>query len=102
MDICETEQAYHLEMDLPGVRRENLHVEDIGDQLMILGGRLQTKASEKYYLRIERDFGQFERRVRLMMPIKKDRIKARYQDGVLRIIVPKTESAKTRRIPVKS
>jgi HSP20 family protein len=102
MDVCETEDGYLLEMDLPGVALDDVQVEVTGDELVVTGERKRQESVDKCYLRIERDFSQFQRRVRLTTPVEQDKIEAHYQDGVLRITVPKAAHAKSRRIPVKS
>jgi len=102
MDVCETEGAYLLEMDLPGVSRESVQVELAGDELFVSGERKPSESGDKCYLRVERDFGQFQRRVKLTTPVEEAGIEAHYQDGVLRITIPKAESARPRKIPVMS
>jgi HSP20 family protein len=102
MDVCETEDGYLLEMDLPGVARDDVQVEVTGDELVITGERKRQESGDKYYLRVERDFGQFQRRIRLTIPVEQDQIEASYQNGVLRITVPKAAHAKPRKVPVKS
>jgi HSP20 family protein len=100
MDVCETEDAYLLEMDLPGVPADQVQVELMGDELLITGGRPQAASSDRCYLRVEREFGNFQRRIRLTSPVEKDHIEAHYQGGVLSIAVPKAENATPRKIPV--
>jgi HSP20 family protein len=102
MDVCETEDAYLLEMDLPGVSPDSVQVEVAGDELLITGERKQAESTDKCYLRVERDFGQFQRRIRLTAAVEQSGIEAHFQDGVLRITVPKAECAKPRKIPVGS
>ncbi len=102
MDVCETEDGYLLEMDLPGVALDDVQVEVTGDELVITGERKRQESGDQCYLRVERDFGQLQRRIRLTIPVEQDQIEAHYQNGVLRITVPKAAHAKPRKVPVKS
>jgi HSP20 family protein len=101
MDVCETKDGYLLEMDLPGVALDDVQVEVTGDELVITGERTRRQSGDKCYLRVERDFGKFQRRIRLTTPVEQDQIEAHYQNGVLNITVPKAAHAKPRTIPVK-
>jgi HSP20 family protein len=102
MDVCETEDAYLLEMDLPGVPADKVQVELISQELLITGGRAQSAFGDRRYLRVERDFGNFHRRIRFTSLVEEDRLECHFQDGVLRITIPKAENAKARKILVKS
>lgn len=102
LDVCETEDAYLLEMDLPGVPRDSVQVEIAGDEIFITGERKRPESGEKCYLRVERDFGQFQRRVKLTTPVEQTGIEPHYQDGVLRVTVPKAACARPRKIPLMS
>lgn len=102
MDVCETTDAYLLELDLPGVQPDNVQIEIAGDVLAIFGERPQPAVEEKSFHRVERDYGQFQRRIRFPSAVAQDQIQARFQDGVLRVTVPKAENAKARKIPVKT
>lgn len=100
-EVMETEEAIYVMMEMPGVRRDDL---DIGLEANILTVRA-TKGVERlenarYHLS-ERRYGTFSRSFVLPRQVDAERIEAQYTDGVLRIVVPKTEQARRRRIEVR-
>ena len=101
-EVVETEDAIFVMMEMPGVRRDDL---DIGLESNILTVRA-TKGTERmenarYHLS-ERRYGTFSRSFVLPRQVDAERIEAQYTDGVLRIVVPKTEQARRRRIEVRA
>ena len=100
-EVMETEDAIYVMMEMPGVRRDDL---DIGLEANILTVRA-TKGVERlenarYHLS-ERRYGTFSRSFVLPRQVDAERIEAEYTDGVLRIVVPKTEQARRRRIEIR-
>ncbi len=103
INLAETDQAYEISVDLPGMRPEDFSVELKDGQLWITGERKhEHEESGKTYHRVELQYGRFQRAVGLPTAVKADEVQAEYKDGVLRISVPKDESAKARRITVKA
>jgi len=90
VDLCETPDGFVLEADLPGVKSEDVKVEVKDDQLLLRGRRSsdQTRTDGRFYCR-ERSFGDFSRRMALPESVDKDRIQAEFNNGVLRVILPK-------------
>ena len=85
-------------MDLPGVKPEDLQVEVRGNDLWLTGERHQEKEEKgKNYHRIEQEYGRFERAIPLAAAVSEDKIKAHYKNGVLKVIVPKSEAVRPRR-----
>lgn len=102
-NVAETDRAYEVTVDLPGVKPEEVSVELKDGQLWITGERKhETEEKGKTYHRIERAYGQFRRVLPLGQNVDPDKITAEYKDGVLRIEVPKSEAALPKKIPVKS
>jgi HSP20 family protein len=90
-------------VDLPGLKPKQVTVEFKDGALWITGERKEEKEEkDKTYHRIERSYGEFRRVLPLSSAVKDDEIEAKFTDGVLKVLVPKTEEAKTRRIEVKS
>jgi HSP20 family protein len=89
-DLYETEDAFILEVDLPGTRKEDVKVAVEGQDLIVEGARAseQTHTSGKVHYR-ERQSGRFVRRARLPESVDKERIVAEFRDGVLRVTLPK-------------
>lgn len=100
-DVEETDQAYLVELELPGVKREDISVEVAGGELTVTGevkerqrvGLLRSRA---------RRVGRFDYRVSLPAGIEEDEVSASLTGGVLTIQVPKTEQNRPRKIPISS
>jgi len=102
VDVEETYDAYELQAELPGMKREDIKLEVVDDVVTIKGERKQESESDgKGYHRVERRYGLFERSFRIPDGFEHDKVKADYQDGVLHVSLPKCETAKPKRIEVK-
>jgi HSP20 family protein len=92
IDVFETEDAFILEADLPGVRPEDVKVEAENGDLVMQGWRkLEESRREGQFHTMERCSGNFLRRITLPKTIDKDAIEAEFHDGVLRVILPKKQ-----------
>ncbi len=99
----EDEKAYHIEADLPGVKKDDIHV-DINEGVLTISGERNYKkeTKEKDYYKVESSFGKFERSFRLPDDIDEENIKAESKDGVLEITLPKVKKEeKKKKIAVK-
>lgn len=93
IDVYETEDAFILEADLPGVKAEDVKVESENGDLVLRGWRtIEKSQSDGQYHTMERSSGNFIRRIKLPESIKKDAIEAEFHDGVLRVILPKAKA----------
>lgn len=102
VDIREEEDAYVVEVELPGLKKEDVRITMENNILTIQGEKKQLKEEkrEKYY-RAERAYGSFTRSFALPTTVKSDKIEAEYKDGILTITLPKVEEAKPKAIEVK-
>ena len=92
VDMCETPEAIIVEVELPGVQREDVHIEVAGDTLRITGERRATSEhQERNYYRLERRYGRFERQLRLPGTVAREAIRAEFDAGILVITLPKRE-----------
>ena len=101
VDIWETEAGYNLEVEMPGVDNKGVDVKLEEGVLSILG-RVEpedTKGFEKVYS--EYQTGNYERQFQISEMVDESKIKASLKNGVLRLELPKRESAKPKRIEVK-
>src|SRR6266576_3577905 len=101
-DITETDDAYVIEAELPGVTKGNLNVE-VNDREVVISGEIprQDEDGEKGRRRRRaRRTGRFELRSVLPGDINPDNITANLSDGVLTVRVPKAEAAKPRHVEV--
>jgi HSP20 family protein len=102
IDLVESENQFEVAVDLPGLKPEEVSVELKEGELWISGKREEEKEEkEKTYHRIERRRGEFRRVLPLPAAIAEEKIEAKFENGVLRITVPKSEEAKTKHIEVK-
>jgi len=103
LNVWEDENALFVEADLPGVDPEKLDVTMTeGTQLAIRGERRAPTIQGATWVRQERATGEFLREVTLPALVDADRVEAKYENGVLRLTLPKHEDAKPRRIAVKA
>ncbi len=96
------EKGYYLEIDLPGVKKENIEI-SVNDGVLTISGerKLEKKEEGENYTRIESFFGRFERAFKLPADADLDNIEAKYEDGVLKIFIPKKQKPEGKRIEVK-
>jgi HSP20 family protein len=102
VDVHEDKDTVFVTAELPGMKKEDIHVSLTGQVLHIKGERGQEseyKGRDSY--RAERYFGSFQRGIPLPMAVDESRIHAEYKDGILTIHCPKTEEAKRKQIEVK-
>jgi HSP20 family protein len=101
VDIFEDEEGIVMQVDLPGVKKEDVSVE-VKNNLLIIQGQRQTDmgVSDDRYYRRERICGTFQRSFSLRTAIAPDSIKAAFKNGVLTIRIPKPEEDKPRKISV--
>jgi HSP20 family protein len=99
VDIEETDDAYVIEADLPGVKREDVNIELEGNELQVSG---EIKQREGKFRRRTRRVGRFELRVVLPDGVDSSGVDAKLEHGVLTVRVPKAEKAQRRKIDVKA
>jgi HSP20 family protein len=101
LDIAERKDAYLVAVELPGVKLDDLEI-TLEDGLLTIQGERQftSESSEEQYHRVERRSGVFRRAITLPAHVMADEVEASMEDGVLRILVPKAEEAKPKRIQV--
>ncbi|WP_437306455.1 Hsp20/alpha crystallin family protein [Sorangium sp. So ce388] len=101
VEIKETKDSYVLNIDLPGVREQDLEVSVTGNRLTVSGRREEEERREdERFFAYERSYGAFSRS--FVMPEGADlgRLRAEFGDGVLRITVPKKAEMQSRRVQI--
>jgi HSP20 family protein len=90
MDVSETDQAYIVKAEVPGVKKEDIKVNIDGNQVSITA-QTQQEAEEKNdnMLCTERSWGQYYRSFTLPQPVDDAQAKAEYHDGILELTLPK-------------
>lgn len=105
VDVEEREDGLRLAFEVPGVAPDALEVTVDDRVLTVSGERRFTQPegeAERIAYRLERRFGRFARSLTLPKTVDPDRIQARYEHGVLQLLVPKRPEAQPRRIAVTS
>jgi HSP20 family protein len=104
LDVQENDGEYTVTTELPGVKAENIDVRLQNDMLTI-EGEIPERTIEKEgtrWLMKERYYGRFSRTIRLPQPVKREKVDAHFENGVLTLTLPKAEEAQPKLIPVKT
>ncbi len=105
LNIAETEQAYLISAELPGVEEKDITLE-LHDGLLSLSGKREQKSEGKSinYHRLESFYGEFFRQFQLPETVQADKVEAKFKNGVLEITVPKLAEIKPapRKISIKA
>jgi HSP20 family protein len=100
VDIEEEDDAYVIEAEVPGAKREDVDIELQGNELAITG-EIKVRERKGVIRRSTRRAGQFDYRVTLPNHVDAKKIEAKLNEGVLTVRVPKAERAQRQRIEVK-
>lgn len=100
-DVEETDDAYVVEIDLPGIKREDIDIQ-LSDRQLTVSGEVKEKERTGILRRRTRRVGEFQYSVTLPADVDATKVSAHLDDGVLTVRVPKPEQAKPRRIQITS
>ena len=103
VDLWETNDAYHLRADLPGMTADDIEINATADTITI-GGELRpsTDVTSEGWLRQERRSGKFARSFTVPMQIDANKVEAKFTNGVLELVLPKSENVKPRAIKINA
>src|SRR5712691_9288143 len=102
VDIYENKDHIVLEAELPGMKREDFDLSVENNVITLRGERhFEKKDETDSYHRVERAYGSFTRSFTLPNTVSAEGANAEYQNGVLRVVLPKREETKARRIEIK-
>lgn len=102
VDVLQESDRFRVRVDLPGVKKDDIEITLHGDTLTIKGEKKresETKEDDVY--RAERTYGGFTRSMTLPAAVDASRIEASYKDGVLEVVIPKSEEAKPKQIKIQ-
>lgn len=105
VDVIDEENRIRVEAEVPGMGPEDLELTVTGDSLVLKGEKKEEKEQQERGMRYrERSFGSFQRVIPLSAEIERDKVEARFKNGVLRVILPKSVQAmeQTRKVEIKS
>ncbi|NIM59548.1 MAG: Hsp20 family protein [Candidatus Aminicenantes bacterium] len=101
VDIYEKENALVLATEVPGLDENDIEIKIEDNTLTLIGERkFEKETKEENYHRIERSYGSFHRSFTLPRYIDEDKIKAEYENGVLKIMMPKKSELKAKKVKV--
>lgn len=97
----EDDNCYYVELDIPGLAKEDITVDVKNDTLSVSGERkFKEGVQEQHYYKLESHFGKFERHFRLSDNLETENIQAHYDGGVLTLILPKLKKCDLKKIEV--
>ncbi|MEK7792939.1 MAG: Hsp20/alpha crystallin family protein [Candidatus Hydrogenedentota bacterium] len=103
IDLRENENAYVVDADMPGLKKEDIHLEVIDNVLTVRGERKEsTEHKDKNVHRVERSYGSFQRSIDIPGGFEGDKVEAKFEDGVLRVTLPKRAELRPRQIKVEA
>jgi len=105
INLWEEDEALWLEAELPGLELNDLEIFVTGHNQLTLKGERKPPLLEKekgVQHRQERGFGKFTRTVTLPFAVDENNVEARFENGILRVRLPKHETAKPRKIAIKA
>jgi HSP20 family protein len=103
LNVTRSDGAYAVEAEMPGVKKEDIHVTVDGGMVTITGEVTKDKEEKKgeQVVRSERYFGRVERSFSLPHDIDEAKVNARYADGVLKLDLPLRQKTDAKRIEIK-
>jgi HSP20 family protein len=101
-DIYETEENMIVQLDIPGVKIEDVDVQCEKGMLSVKGERKFNEEEKRQYYRVENVYGPFERYFEIPRTLDVEKIEAKYNAGILTLTFPKTEEAKPKKIEIKT
>jgi HSP20 family protein len=99
-DVAETEKAYVVTMELPGVDMKKLDITYEDGGVTVKGEKEKETTEGECCQCSERFSGPFARTIQVAGDVDRERIEATYKDGILKIVLPKSEEAKPRKIEI--
>jgi len=101
-DIREDEKHIYISAEIPGISKDNIKVTISDDNVLQIRGekKHENKEENESYIRMERVFGEFTRSFVLPENVKDDKIKAKFENGVLNITLEKIEPSKPKEIEI--
>jgi HSP20 family protein len=101
VDIYEKDNSIIINADLPGIKKEDISV-DITGKLVTLGGERKSdeEIKEANFYRRERSYGRFQRTFNLPFEVNENKVKATYNNGILKLEIPKPEEQVAKRITI--
>lgn len=92
VDISEDQEKYDIQVSVPGMKKSDFNLELVDGRLIISGERkMEEKKEGKNFHSVETHYGSFSRSFYLPEDVETDKISAKYEDGLLKLVLPKAE-----------
>lgn len=101
-DLYETGDHVVVQLDIPGVKIDDVDVQCEKGMLSVKGERKFNEEEKRQYYRVENVYGPFERYFEIPRTLDVEKIEAKYNAGVLTLTFPKTEEAKPKKIAIQA
>lgn len=101
VDVSETDDEIEVSAELPGISRDDIDISISDNVVTIKGEKQEERRPEGHQHHVERRYGRFIRSFSLPSGVDADNAEAKYEDGVLRMKLPKKEESRSRQIEVK-
>src|SRR5579871_365818 len=103
VDVYEDAERIVIKADLPGMKQSDIDIEMNGDTLTIRGERkFEEETKRDNYVRIERQYGAFQRSFTIGIPIDLEQVRATYRNGILELTIPKADGARPKKVQVST
>ena len=102
VDVAETDHTLEFYVEVPGLEKDQLDIRVVNETLVIGGERRFEQTGSDTYHRIERAYGKFQRLFSLPTAVDTEKVKATLKNGVLHVVLAKSESAKPRQIQISA
>jgi HSP20 family protein len=102
VDVSENNNAITINAEIPGMSKDDIKINIQDNTITLKGEKIQEKEEkDANYHRVERNYGAFVRSFTLPTPVQSDKVKASYKNGVLKIVLSKSEEVKPKEIPIE-
>jgi HSP20 family protein len=100
VDLIETDDAYLVSVELPGVNKDDVHIR-IQDEKLTISGERKSQPRQMHHFRKESFDGPFSRTIALPGPVDQSKVTAKYNNGIVEIALPKQEKNKGKEIKIE-
>lgn len=99
VNIIENEKSYNIEVSAPGFEKKDFNVQ-VEEGILTISGEHKTEKNEteQNFVRREFNYGSFSRRFNLVDLVDEEKIDAKYENGILKIVLPKNEKASAKNV----
>ncbi len=101
VEIAEEEKFFGVSIDVPGLKKEDIDIE-VKENRLIISGERKAPQEKTNVLRSERRYGKFSRIFTLPQNVNTDAIEARFEEGVLTVVLPKEEKVQAKKISIST